>query len=243
MRKHTTYGFTLVELSIVIVIIALLTAGVMSGKNIVKLSKLQNVIKEIKEIETATHSFKDKFKYYPGDFPSATTYWPSASPAAVNGNGNWQVPLFSTEDLQFWVQLNLASLLPGKYTGAASAATWHKAGENCPKSTFPNGGYDAGYHISGVYGTNGNFMEFGALVGSPNGLYNSSILTSADAHSIDTKMDDGLASNGNLYTIRGANSTGSGCVTAASTAASASYILTDTAVNCRLWFWFDKNKQ
>ncbi len=241
MAKSTNKAFTLVELSIVIVIIALLTAGVMSGQNIIKLSKLQNVIKEIKEIETATHSFKDKFKYYPGDFPSATTYWPSASPAAVNGNGNWQVEISSAEGLQFWVQLNLAGLLPGKYTGTISGVRF-KAGVNCPKSILPNGGYNAGHGGVAYYGTTGHYIEFGNLVGSPNGRYNGSILTSADAYLIDTKMDDGFASKGNVYTFRGANSVNT-CVTGAYTSASASYILTDTAVNCRLWLWLDKNKQ
>lgn len=246
-NKHNS-GFTLVELSIVIVIIGLIIAGVTSGQKMVAQAKLRNAVKEIQTYDTATKQFVDKFKYYPGDLPTAATYWGtySAGPpitGASNGNGDWIVSFVSgTEDLQFWRQLALAGYIPGSYTGAVGAVR-HVAGVNCPASVIPKGGYQVFYTTSGAtnYSTYGQSLQLGTPAGDH---YNESIMSPSDAYSIDTKIDDGIAATGNLYVLRAAslNGTAGKCVTAGWTAATATWTLTDTTVSCRLIWWLNKNR-
>jgi prepilin-type N-terminal cleavage/methylation domain-containing protein len=64
-------GFTLVEMSIVLVIIGLIVAGITLGRNLMRNGQLKSVIKEINTIYTFVMQFKDLYEYYPGDFPNA----------------------------------------------------------------------------------------------------------------------------------------------------------------------------
>ncbi len=246
-KNQKNKGFTLVEISIVIIIISLLVAGVVAGQKLLQNAKLQTVIKEIRENDTAIKQFKDKFRYYPGDLPTAATYWGtySAGPpitGATSGDGNWMVEWSGkTEDLMFWRHLALAGFLPGNYTGTISG-TRYNPGVNTPASALKSGGYEVN-NIGGAYGTNGNAMYLGSLFGNWAGHLNGRVINAPDAYYIDTKIDDGLAATGNFYTSRADNDAFTNtCTTAAMSAASATYILTDTKVTCQVFWWLDKNK-
>lgn len=77
------YGFTLTELSIVLVIIALLLTGVMQGQALVGNANAKNVITITDDLRTATTLFKQRFNYLPGDLPP-----PSGELAGVTNIGN-----------------------------------------------------------------------------------------------------------------------------------------------------------
>lgn len=70
-------GFTLLEISIVLVIIGLLAGGVLVGKELVKTAELRAMINEVERYTTAVHTFRTKYNYLPGDFPRATQLWGS----------------------------------------------------------------------------------------------------------------------------------------------------------------------
>ena len=83
---HRTYGFTLVEISVVFVIIGLIIGGIFMGNDMIKSSQLRGVLKDIEQFNAATNTFQEKYNALPGDMPNATDYW------GANG-GNTLPPL------------------------------------------------------------------------------------------------------------------------------------------------------
>ncbi len=68
-----TRGFTLIELSIVLVIIGLLVGGILVGRDLIKSSEIRAQIKQFEEFKTAANAFKTKYGYLPGDIPPTET--------------------------------------------------------------------------------------------------------------------------------------------------------------------------
>ena len=70
-------GFTLIELSIVLVIIGLVVGGVMVGKDLIYAARIRAQITQIEKYNTAVNTFNVKYNAIPGDM--------EASVAAANG--------------------------------------------------------------------------------------------------------------------------------------------------------------
>ncbi len=75
-------GFSLVELSIVLVILGLLTGGVLVGQDLIRAAELRKIASEAQRYQTATYTFRDKYFALPGDMGNATAFWDTAG-----GNG------------------------------------------------------------------------------------------------------------------------------------------------------------
>ena len=115
-------GFTLVELSIVIIIIGFLIAGISAGSSLIKQAALNSVVSDMQGFQTAYSSFFLRYNAVPGDMKNAETYWPSggASPCSVtadncNGNGNgiidYNVFALPDETASAWRELSLANMI------------------------------------------------------------------------------------------------------------------------------------
>mgnify|MGYP001100732306 CR=1 FL=1 len=83
-------GFSLVELSIVLVILGLLVGGILGGKSLIKAAELRSISTEQAQWNTAIKAFRDKYFMLPGDMNNATSFGepqtrcrsPAASPPA-----------------------------------------------------------------------------------------------------------------------------------------------------------------
>jgi prepilin-type N-terminal cleavage/methylation domain-containing protein len=103
-------GFSLVELSIVLVILGLLAGGILAGQSLIRASALTSVASDLHNYETAINVFKDRYNALPGDMPNATTFWgvrtgsttgfetacystvpATGSTATCNGNGDREI--------------------------------------------------------------------------------------------------------------------------------------------------------
>ena len=95
---NSRIGFTLVELSIVLVIIALMGGAVLVGRTMIETLTRMKAIKNVEEFNLATMAFKQKFNCLPGDCtaaqsnqfaltPHPNTYYPATN----NGNNNGKV--------------------------------------------------------------------------------------------------------------------------------------------------------
>ena len=219
-------GFSLVELSIVLVILGLLIGGVLTGRNLIRAAEIRSVSADMDSFRSALYTFKGKYFALPGDMPNAVKFWGAqagstadgadaacvalthASPAigteTCNGNGNGQVSA-SYEMMRFWQHLANAGLISGKYTGvtanSVSSDRAHTPGLNCPASKVGNGGY-AFYHVGNpvaVYffpGSYGNSFTFGSGPNSHETIL--PIIPTEDAWNIDLKIDDGLPGIGKV---------------------------------------------
>jgi prepilin-type N-terminal cleavage/methylation domain-containing protein len=74
-RPYASSGFTLIEMSIVLVIVGLLIGGVLSGQYLIKQAEVQNMIVSMTKYRSAYLQFKNQYGGPPGDIIDATEYW------------------------------------------------------------------------------------------------------------------------------------------------------------------------
>jgi prepilin-type N-terminal cleavage/methylation domain-containing protein len=233
-------GFTLVELSIVLVIIGLIVGGVLTGLDLIKSAEIRAQIRQIAEYNTALNTFKAKYNYLPGDLPpseaTAVGFSNSFSDGWNNnvrdgvtiGNGDGFITDvyglhlggYSNYDrgeaMLFWLDLEAANLI-------------HPSLTTLPAPAFPSGGI---YPNPIAKLGNNNFVLIDELnhqntfllqKGNPQGgIHNgTAALSPLEAQAIDGKIDDGLPLSGKVtvcnptYCSAGANSPADGiCRTA-----------------------------
>ena len=75
MKRSDNKGFTLLEMTIVLIIIGLLVGGVLMGQSLVKSAAMKDLITDMDYYATATKTFQDKYNALPGDMVNATTVW------------------------------------------------------------------------------------------------------------------------------------------------------------------------
>ena len=71
----TKNAFTLIELSIVLVIIGLLVGGVLVGQDLIQAGKIRAAVSEIQEINTAVNTYRLKYNAIPGDHNDAFAFF------------------------------------------------------------------------------------------------------------------------------------------------------------------------
>lgn len=128
-QKH---GFTLIELSIVLVIIGLIIGGIVTGQSLIHSSNINNFISQKQQTDLAVNAFKLRYNSLPGDMHvSKTALFGLFTFTGVKaggygyGDGNGQVndrvyvpSAFDDgagEALVFWRHLTEAELIPGSY--------------------------------------------------------------------------------------------------------------------------------
>ena len=120
-------GFTLVELSIVLVIIGLLIGGILVAQSMINTAKTQQLIRLADQYLIAARNFKTTYGYFPGDYPGPGFDCPG------NGNGTISFHLgescgigpgyYNMEGTNFFVHLSKANMIPAKlnYRNSGSA--------------------------------------------------------------------------------------------------------------------------
>jgi prepilin-type N-terminal cleavage/methylation domain-containing protein len=235
-------GFTLVELSIVLVIIGLILGGVMVGRSMIRSSQVNRVASDLQSYEAAMNMFVDKYRALPGDMTNATTFW--ASTIVANGDGDGQLDLSSAastagERFGAWEQMALGGLIKGTYNGLSGSGG---AAHAVPGTNTPKGSVSASsctwYYIGNQ---SGNAAYYDGFYG--NALFCGTATTAseptADAYTpqelmaIDTKIDDGVPGIGSVRSAPNDTACSTGTPT---TGATSTYVATSTAIACYLIF-------
>lgn len=137
------HAFSLVELSIVLVILGLLVGGILTGQNLIHAAELRSVTKDIERFQSAVYTFRDKYQALPGDMPNAVRFWgaqaggtadgidstcagldetsPATGKPTCNGDGNGQIGIYGWtnkhETFRAWQHMANAGLIEGTYAG------------------------------------------------------------------------------------------------------------------------------
>lgn len=82
-RKQS--AFSLVELSIVLVILGLLTGGILGGQALIRAAELRSVSSDVSRHITAANTFRDKYFALPGDMPNAVRFWGAQAGGTADG--------------------------------------------------------------------------------------------------------------------------------------------------------------
>ncbi len=86
-------GYTLVELSISIIIIGLLIGAITAGTTLMQQAEVRTIIADLRNFQTYYSTFKTTYDAVPGDFKAADTYWSGTTchatvSTACNGDGD-----------------------------------------------------------------------------------------------------------------------------------------------------------
>lgn len=109
-------GFTLVEISASILVIALIVSAVIGGSELYKQANLRSVIKEMRDYQVSIAAFKERYGQFPGDFSQAQYYFSNVvdgtlSASNANGNGDGLVLANANESNLAWRHMYLAELI------------------------------------------------------------------------------------------------------------------------------------
>ena len=128
MKKNFKSGFTLIEMAIVVIIIGVIIAGVLGGQELLEVNKRNSLITDLQKYHDAIVQFKEKYKFYPGDFPFAeTTFVTGNGDFLRNGDGDGIIEICGdndrddcpkySEELRAWSQLGEEGLIKESYPG------------------------------------------------------------------------------------------------------------------------------
>jgi prepilin-type N-terminal cleavage/methylation domain-containing protein len=197
--KKLKKAFSLLELAIVLIILALLIATVSSGTALKRGAAIRTVVKEIEEIKIAFDSFITKFKAVPGDFDNASAYWPTncaSLSVSCNGDGDSIIEIYA-ESFLVWYHLEQANYYNGNFTGEGDGDTQtHSASVNVPKSSFPKAQY-ALYHYHLPEFPDKHIILMGAKTAGDVGK--TTVIDANFAFDLDSKIDNGKPSSGRVY--------------------------------------------
>lgn len=188
-RKKAILGFTLMELSIVLVIIGLVIGGSILGNAIVEQARMRKQITQIDKIEAGIRNFRIKYDCLPGDCLDPTIingYISGGVTYTGNGDGFLDATAWnSNENTGFWIHLTASNMIDD----ALVTNTVPTAGNIItPEAVVKKQSVINAY---GNIATAQNILEFDTT--SVSGVFNS-----VQILGLDTKMDDGIAASGNI---------------------------------------------
>jgi prepilin-type N-terminal cleavage/methylation domain-containing protein len=224
--EKTHAGFTLIEMSIVLVVIGLIVGGILVGQTLISAAGVRATISQIEKYDTAANTFREKYGYLPGDIrdPDATSFGftprgthpgEGDGDGIIMGNAGGQSfycanCLGTGETALFWEDLSKAHLIDATFstgtpdTPPGGTQSGSKIALYIPPAKLGRGNYIYAFG-GGLYNgstTIANGINYFGLSGvsyisGTNSAYNTA-LTVSEAYAIDSKIDDGLPQLGRV---------------------------------------------
>jgi prepilin-type N-terminal cleavage/methylation domain-containing protein len=223
ITPHSHHGFTLIELSIVLVIIGLIVGGVLVGRDMIHVASVRATVAQIEKYNAAVNTFRDKYNALPGDMIpaiAATFGLLQLAPATVGaqgmGDGNGLLEdgqtaggginsnRFAGEISTFWTHLSQANLVDGSFgingNSIILVATGRPTGAvSSILQSIPAAKLGRSLSITVISGQGQNFFLLMPITRiNTTGIYTVGSLgmTPIEAQNIDAKIDDGAPNTG-----------------------------------------------
>ena len=198
--KKNNKGFSLIELSIVLIIMGLLIAGVTGGASLIKSAQLRAVVTENTSFRTAYNTYYAQFGKVPGSDADLNTIDDAGDP--------WQ-NLFDE---------GIIDKKPETETGSA--------GGNTVKYVNSKFGKNAKWFLknAGDSFVVSDFSNINVLILSGKSDFSTGALTNREAESVDDKIDDGQSTTGIIRGLSYETSTATNADYAGSTTAESARI-------------------
>lgn len=209
-KKAAKLGFTLIELSIVLVIIGLIVGGILVGQDLIKAAEIRATVSQMEKYSTAVNTFRGKYNGIPGDLLNASNFGFDVTRGGMS-NGNAVIESsaggsgsFAGESSCFWDDLTVAGMISESLNSSATACGTSNAialtnavpAAKLGRSNYILSGSSGGINYWGITGAT-------AINGS--GLFTTTAaLTAAEAFQIDSKVDDGAPTSGGTVAVAAA---------------------------------------
>jgi prepilin-type N-terminal cleavage/methylation domain-containing protein len=168
-------GFTLVEISMVLVIIGIILTGILKGSSIIRTVQVNDAVTIVEDIRSATAIFKDRYHYLPGDLPYTVGEIPNVT-AGGNGNG----AISGAESANVFGAGGQNHLFNAGLIKKPTVSTWFGGVVVSVRSTATSG-------VTAAFATLPNVINIIQFTNLPCDV----------AMEMDTKMDDGNLATGN----------------------------------------------
>lgn len=225
IKSSMKAGFTLIEMSIVLVIIGLIIGGVLVGQDLIRVAETRATIGQIEKFNAAVNTFRGKYGFLPGDINSTTANafgFAARGTGQGQGDGNGEIEGLTNnglaqgggETVMFWVDLSRAGLINGGFKTASSTLNYSTDITGTivdlflPQAKLGGGNYF--YVYSGTYwngsaysNTSINYFGLSSAIDILSvtdwGYMDSTAnIPVTQAYAIDSKIDDGMPQSGNV---------------------------------------------
>lgn len=194
-------AFSLIEISIALVIIGLLVGAVLKGQDLLTSARLKTIMTQIQNYRLATHTFMDRYGALPGDFHKASSQIHASlkdgnNDGVIQGNGlSAESNGHGHEALSFWSHLAAAELISDIKPGAE--------GLHAIPSTKMGG------HVTVAHNPLPDLQGHWFIIGAAHGSkIDGALFTPQDALAIAKKMDTDDPHSGTVQIRNGAQATG-----------------------------------
>lgn len=210
MSDTRKYGFTLIELSIVLVIIGLVVGGVLVGRDLIEAAKIRAQIKQVNDYSTNTGIFKNKYNALPGDITQAnaanvglkfhgTSYPDSAySNDGIINDAAGYAPIRNAgqEPYLFSYDLKDAGLMQMNPSGNSYQVSFYP-----PIAINPGAGIFITSYKGNIWMYLGKTVYYLGSWLAGHSPDSTGTVTPAQAMSIDAKIDDGIPKSGIVLAV------------------------------------------
>lgn len=164
-------GFTLIELSIVLVIIGLIVGGILTGRDLINSAAIRAQITQIERYNAAVRTFQNKYGGLPGDLVTnlASQFGFQVANCGINQPGNRDGNGFINggygsddpdqegENLLFWYDLSSANLIDQTIPNSGGGIAYSPCSQGYILSLTPGTAYVGDIFPTAKIG-NGNFI-------------------------------------------------------------------------------------